>query len=74
LAHGVKKGAAQMRIYITGTPETTRRSEVQLTVPGRYLSSNRNMHFGSPEEEASIEAWKIQEDAPDSASGAGGAN
>ena len=57
LAHGVKRGAASIKVYISGIPSITGRSEIQAAIPAQYLSSNQNLSFKSPTESESYEAW-----------------
>jgi hypothetical protein len=60
-AHGVRKGATGIRIYISGTPEETRREVVKVQIPGEYLKSGSARQFISPTEEDSIKAWEEQQ-------------
>ncbi|MDR2629539.1 MAG: hypothetical protein LBC60_01295 [Spirochaetaceae bacterium] len=57
-AHGVKKGAKSIKIYISGTPTVTMRELIRVTIPGTYLSGGRSREFVSPDEEASFNSWK----------------
>ena len=63
LAHNVKKGATQIKIYVHGTPEETWRDTVKVNIPGTYLAGGRDRTFISPTEEASFEAWENQQTA-----------
>jgi hypothetical protein len=57
-AHKVKKGAASIKIYISGTPTVTARELIRVEIPGTYLTSNTARQFVSPTEEASFESWE----------------
>jgi hypothetical protein len=61
LAHNVKKGAKQIKIYISGTPEETWRDMVKVTIPGSYLTGGSDRTFVSPTEEESFTAWEVQQ-------------
>ncbi|GHV79766.1 hypothetical protein AGMMS49944_15570 [Spirochaetia bacterium] len=60
-AHGVKKGATTIKIYISGKPEVTMREVVRVQIPGEYLKSGSARQFISPTEEDSIKAWEEQQ-------------
>jgi hypothetical protein len=57
-AHGIKKGAASIRIYISGTPAITMREVVRVNIPGTYLSSGTSQDFVSPNEDESFRSWE----------------
>jgi hypothetical protein len=57
-AHGAKKGATSIRIYISGTPEVTMREIIRVSIPGTYLTSGTARSFVSPTEDASFNAWQ----------------
>jgi hypothetical protein len=57
-AHGIKKGAASIRIYISGTPAVTMREVIRVNIPGTYLTSGSARDFVSPTEEASFKSWE----------------
>jgi hypothetical protein len=57
-AHGIKKGAASIKIYISGTPTVTMREVIQVNIPGTYLSGGNSRNFVSPTEEASFKSWE----------------
>jgi hypothetical protein len=57
-AHKAKKGATSIKIYISGTPEETKREIVQVSIPGTYLTSGTARSFVSPTEDASFNAWQ----------------
>jgi hypothetical protein len=58
LAHGVKKGAKTIRIYVSGTPTVTMREVVRVTIPGTYLTGGTDRQFVSPTEEESFNTWQ----------------
>jgi hypothetical protein len=57
-AHGVKKGASSIRIYISGVPSVTMREVVRVNIPGAYLTSGSARLFGSPTEQESFDSWQ----------------
>jgi hypothetical protein len=57
-AHGIKKGAKTIKIYVSGTPAVTMREVVRVTIPGTYLTGGANRQFVSPTEEESFETWQ----------------
>jgi hypothetical protein len=57
-AHGIKKGAAFIKIYISGTPTVTARELVRVNIPGTYLTSGTSRQFVSPTEEESFDSWQ----------------
>jgi hypothetical protein len=57
-AHGIKKGAKSIRIYISGTPTVTMREVIRVNIPGTYLTSGRARDFASPTEEESFKSWE----------------
>jgi hypothetical protein len=57
-AHGLKKGANSIRIYISGTPTVTGRETVTVTIPGTYLTWGVDRRFVSPTQEESQKAWE----------------
>jgi hypothetical protein len=57
-AHGLKKGDASIKIYISGTPTVTARELIRVTIPGTYLTGGASRQFVSPTEQASYDAWK----------------
>jgi hypothetical protein len=57
-AHGVKKGASSIKIYISGTPSVTARELIQVIIPGTYLTGGTARKFVSPTEEESFDSWK----------------
>jgi hypothetical protein len=57
-AHGIKKGAKTIKIYVAGTPEVTAREVVRVTIPGTYLTGGTARQFVSPMEEESYNAWQ----------------
>jgi hypothetical protein len=60
-AHGVKKGATKVSIYISGTPEKTGRDYIKVNIPGDYLQGGAARQFLSPTEEDSLSAWEEQQ-------------
>ncbi|MDR1566497.1 MAG: hypothetical protein LBS48_04335 [Treponema sp.] len=56
-AHGIKKGAKTIRIYISGTPAVTMRERVNVNIPGTYLTGGNPRLFVSPTEQESLESW-----------------
>jgi putative protein kinase ArgK-like GTPase of G3E family len=57
-AHGVRKGANIIKIYVSGKPEETRREEVKVSIPTRYITNgNAQQPFVSPTEAQSQKAW-----------------
>jgi hypothetical protein len=56
-AHGIKKGASSIKIYISGTPTETMREAIRVTIPGTYLASNNARDFASPNEQDSYRSW-----------------
>jgi hypothetical protein len=61
--HNVKKKATSVRIYIDGTPTETARREIQVVIPGTYLSSGASQEFFSPNEDESRRAWEESQTA-----------
>jgi hypothetical protein len=57
-AHGVKKGAATIKIYVSGVPTVTMREVVRVNIPGTYLTGGSDRLFVSPTEEESYDSWK----------------
>jgi hypothetical protein len=57
-AHGIKKGAKEIKIYISGTPTETKREFVQVEIPGTYLTSGTALRADSPTEKESFDSWK----------------
>jgi hypothetical protein len=57
-AHGVKKGASTIKIYISGTPTVTMRELVRVNIPGTYLTGGSALQFVSPTEQESFDSWK----------------
>jgi hypothetical protein len=57
-AHGIKRGATSIKIYISGTPATTGREEIRVSIPGAYLSSGNPRQFVSPTEQETIDSWQ----------------
>jgi hypothetical protein len=57
-AHGVKKGASVIKIYVSGTPTVTGRELIRVTIPGTYLTGGSARQFVSPTEEASQKTWE----------------
>jgi hypothetical protein len=57
-AHGVRKGASAIKIYVSGTPTTTGREFVRVTIPGTYLAGGSARQFVSPTEEESQKSWE----------------
>jgi hypothetical protein len=60
-AHGTKRGASDIKIYISGTPEETRREVIRVTIPATYLTGGSNRSFVSPTEEESFQAWEASQ-------------
>ena len=60
-AHGLKKGATSIKIYISGTPEETRRELIRVTIPGTYLTGGSARTFVSPTEEESFTSWEASQ-------------
>jgi hypothetical protein len=60
-AHNVKKGAASIRIHITGTPTVTARKEIKVKIPGTYLTGGVDLQFVSPTETESLEVWEASQ-------------
>jgi hypothetical protein len=56
-AHGIKKGATSIRIYISGIPAVTMREVVRVNIPGTYLTSGNAQDFVSPNEDESFRSW-----------------
>jgi hypothetical protein len=57
-AHGVKKGAKSIKLYVAGTPTVTAREVVRVNIPGTYLTGGTNRRFVSPTEQESFETWQ----------------
>jgi hypothetical protein len=57
-AHGVRKGANSIKIYISGTPTVTARELVRVNIPGTYLTGGTSRQFVSPTEEESFDSWQ----------------
>jgi hypothetical protein len=57
-AHGVKKGATRVSIYISGTPKNTGRDYIKVQIPGEYLKSGTARQFFSPTEEENLKTWE----------------
>jgi hypothetical protein len=57
-AHGVKKGAAVINIFISGTPVITAKTPVQVTIPGTFLEGGAARQFVSPTEQESFDSWQ----------------
>jgi hypothetical protein len=57
-AHGIKKGAKTIKIYVSGTPTITIREVVRVTIPGTYLTGGKDRPFVSPTEQESFDSWK----------------
>lgn len=57
-AHGVKKGARTISIYVSGTPLVTMRERVSVNIPGTYLTGGNPRLFVSPTEQESLESWE----------------
>jgi hypothetical protein len=57
-AHGIKKGAKTVKIYVSGRPEVTMREVIQVTIPGTYLKGGNALNFVSPTEAESFETWE----------------
>jgi hypothetical protein len=57
-AHGIKKGAKSIKIYISGTPTVAMREKIKVTIPGANLTSGTNQEFESPTEQESYDSWK----------------
>jgi hypothetical protein len=51
--HAVKKGANQAKIYVSGTPEESKRDLIRVTIPGSFLKSGNPQSFKSPTENES---------------------
>jgi hypothetical protein len=60
-AHGTKRGATSIKIYISGTPEVTMREVIRVTIPGTYLTGGSARSFVSPGEEESNRAWEASQ-------------
>ncbi|MDR1588111.1 MAG: hypothetical protein LBS57_11695 [Treponema sp.] len=60
-AHGIKKGATSVKIYISGTPAVTVREVVRVSIPGTYLASGSSRDFISPTEEESFKSWEASQ-------------
>jgi hypothetical protein len=60
-AHGIKKGATSIKIYISGTPAVTMREEIQVNIPRTYLTQGNARDFVSPSEEASFRSWEASQ-------------
>jgi hypothetical protein len=56
-AHGVKKGATVIKMYVSGTPTVTGREIIRVTIPGTYLTGGSARQFVSPTQEESETAW-----------------
>jgi hypothetical protein len=57
-AHGIKKGATSIKIYISGTPTVTAKEQIRVTIPGTYLTGGNNRQFVSPTEQESFDSWQ----------------
>jgi hypothetical protein len=57
-AHGIKKGATSVKIYISGTPTITMREVIRVSIPGTYLTGGSSRDFISPDEEESFKSWE----------------
>jgi hypothetical protein len=57
-AHGIKKGATSVKIYISGTPAVTMRERIRVSIPGTYLTGGNSRDFVSPNEEESFKSWE----------------
>jgi hypothetical protein len=62
-AHGIKKGATYILIYIAGVPAVTAREEIKVRIPGTYLTGGVDRQFGSPSEAESLSAWEASQTA-----------
>jgi hypothetical protein len=60
-AHGIKRGATSIKIYVSGTPAVTMREEIRVNIPGTYLSRGNAREFVSPTEEASFRSWEASQ-------------
>jgi hypothetical protein len=58
-AHGIKRGATSIRIYISGTPTVTMREVIRVNIPGTYLTGGNSRDFISPNEEESFRSWEV---------------
>jgi hypothetical protein len=57
-AHGVKKGAKTIKIYVSGTPTVTMREVVQVSIPSSYLTGGTALQAASPTEQESFDSWQ----------------
>ncbi|MDR2619204.1 MAG: hypothetical protein LBC62_10075 [Treponema sp.] len=57
-AHGIKKGARTISIYISGTPLVTMRERISVNIPGTYLTGGNARQFVSPTEQESFTSWE----------------
>jgi hypothetical protein len=57
-AHGMKKGAKTIKLYVTGTPAVTMREIIKVTIPGTYLTGGKEYNVNSPTEEESFDSWQ----------------
>jgi hypothetical protein len=63
-AHGVKRGATVIKMYVSGTPTVTGRDIIRVTIPGTYLAGGSARQFVSPTQEASQKAWEDSQTSP----------
>jgi hypothetical protein len=50
-AHEVKKGAREIRLFVSGTPTEARRSNIRVKIPASFLANGREREFVSSTEE-----------------------
>jgi hypothetical protein len=60
-AHGIKRGAASIKIYISGTPAVTMREVIRVNIPGTYLAGGSSRDFVSPTEGESLSSWEASQ-------------
>jgi hypothetical protein len=63
-AHGVKRGATVIKMYVSGTPTVTGREIIRVTIPGTYLAGGTARQFVSPTREQSEQAWEESQTTP----------
>jgi hypothetical protein len=57
-AHGIKKGATSIKIYVSGVPSVPMREVVRVVIPGTYLTGGSSRQFVSPTQEESLATWQ----------------
>jgi hypothetical protein len=57
-AHGVKKGANSIKIYISGTPTVTAKELIRVQIPTTAITGGNSLPFASPTEQESFDSWQ----------------